>query len=284
MSRFLDDTIVEDYIYDPFGEKFEKFSVSGSTQIRTGTNYMENNFSADVTYREGETGLVDFKIENLKQTNKGLVYEFAKDFYFILTNISVKLNSKYYADSITNYQEIIRNWENKKVSLLEKYKKIPNAEDLLDNFELSLKDEEKIRKTVFGDGIGYAFFPGIKPFVGKELFNKKVRYGILPGYHFGLEIPLKEELTLRRQDGTVTVEVRGHIDVLSIKDQKEFLKIIRRLYDESVSIPDVYYVSEEKYTLSSGLRYRRAELKRHFEIKGVHFKIDTLRYKPNEEL
>jgi hypothetical protein len=289
MSRFLD--VVDDYIFDPKKKKESngKYIIEGSTQTRNGINFVENSFSAEVTYLENINSLpykVQYTIDNLKQSNEGLIFQFAESFNEFTSQLDLYLNEDYHVLQIANHQEIVNQWLRKKIHLFEKFKQIPNIHQLLENYEKSIHNEEKLRNSIFYEGIAYIFFPKIKHLIkNSEKFPVRLsRTKYLNGYYFGLKIPIKEEITIKRNENqSYTFSIFGSLNESKIEDKTYFLKAFRMLYGEQVELKQISFKSVENYILNSNLEYRIGEIDHHFEVKNVHFKKDSLKYKFRED-
>lgn len=288
MSRFLD--IIEDYVFDPKIRKESNglYEIEGITQTRNGINFIDNRFSAEITYTENLSVIphkVLYKVNKLKQSNEGLIFKFSEDFNRITSDLEVSINEKFEVVNILNHQEIIQRWLRHKKTFLDKYQEIPKINELLVNYEKSISNEVKLRKSIFYEGIAYIFFPKIKHLIldSNDFPKRYKRKKNLNGYYFGIKIPILEDINIKENDNkSITVFIKGSLDLKSIDNPKRFLSAFKMLYGENVKMEDISFRSEEKYVLSSNFEYRLGEIDHHFEVKDVHFKTDKLNYKYRE--
>lgn len=260
-----------------------KFSVIGSSQTRNGISFIENNFSADISYREDLSGSVkkiNYKVTDLKQSCEGLIFQFAECFNELTADLVLQINDGFEVTGILNHKEIIQKWESERTNLKEKFKLIPDIHDLLNTYENSVKNEEKLRNSIFYTGIAQIFFPRIKQLLQPPVEQKKfMRKRFLHGFYFGLKIPVKEELTIRQSDQLLIASLTAVLDVESIENKEEFIRAFRMLYGDKIEMDDITFHATEKYELSCDLECLTGEIDQYFEVKGVHFKKDKISYK-----
>ncbi|GEN66007.1 hypothetical protein [Chryseobacterium rhizosphaerae] len=262
------------------------YDVSGITQTRNGITFIENTFSAKVNYREnliGPVKKVNYKVEDLHQSCSGLIFQFAAYFNDITSSLELAINEGYEVERILNLSEISQKWHSEKKILAEKFKTIPNLDKLLENYEKSIDNEEKLRNSIFYTGIAQLFFPRIKqllqvPMESKKFFRKRN----LQGFYFGIKVPIKEELSVvENYNDKITAHIVGSLDVESIEDKEHFLRAFRMLYGEGINMEDITFWSKEKYTMSRELVYETGEIDQYLEVNGVYFKKDKLSFKPS---
>ncbi|UIR57813.1 hypothetical protein LZQ00_08325 [Sphingobacterium sp. SRCM116780] len=260
------------------------YDVFGTTQTRNGITFIENTFSATVSYQENLIGTaksVKYKVKDLNQSCTGLIFQFAQYFNDITSSLELAINEGYEVESILNLPEISQKWLSEKKVLAEKFKSIPNLDELLDNYEKNIANEAKLRNSIFYIGIAQLFFPRIKHLLQFPIDSKKfLRKRILHGFYFGIKIPIKEELVIQKNSSNlITANIYGNLDIESIENKKEFLSAFRMLYGEGVEMEDITFQSKEKYELSHELEYKTGKIDQYFEVKGVHFKKDIIEYK-----
>lgn len=183
-------------------EKFHNYIIVGSSQTRNGITFIENNYTARVGYAEDFSDnsnlKVFYNITNLEQSCDGVIFQFAQKFSEITSNLILKVNEAYEVEEIINHHEILKKWKNSKEGFEEEYKLIPKVAELLINYENSIANEEKLRKSIFYVGIAQLFFPRIKQlFAPPRVSTKFARTRNLHGYYFGIKIPVKEELSVK---------------------------------------------------------------------------------------
>lgn len=266
-------------------KKHEKgiYYVNGFSQTRNGISFIENTYVADVTYQEDLSGPVqkiNYKVNNLKQSCDGLVFQFAQCFNELTADLELQINEGFEVVNILNHNEIIQNWIHERKSLKDKFKSIPDIEELLNSYEKSIKDEEKLRNSIFYVGIAQLFFPRIKQLLQPPLEQKKfMRKRFLHGFYFGLKIPVKEELTIRESDKILIASIHASLDVEGIENKEEFIKAFRMLYGDKIQMDEITFQANEKYEMSHDLECLTGEIDQYFEVKGVHFKKDKITYK-----
>lgn len=279
-----------------FGKIFEKidasesrrhkkgiYYVNGFSQTRNGISFIENNYSADVTYQEDLSWPIQkiyYKVSNLKQSCNGLIFQFAQCFNELTADLELQINEGFEVISILNHNEIIQNWAQERKSLRDKFKSIPDIEALLDTYEKSIKNEEKLRNSIFYTGIAQVFFPRIKQLFQPPIEQEKfMRKRFLHGFYFGLQIPVKEELTIRKSDKILMASIHAVLDVKSIEKKEEFIRGFRMLYGDEIQLDDITFRANEKYEMSHDLECLTGEIEQYLEVKGVHFKKDKITYK-----
>lgn len=279
-----------------FGKIFEKrdgsesrkhkkgiYYVNGFSQTRNGISFIENNYAADVTYQEDLSGAVqkiNYKVSNLKQSCDGLVFQFAQCFNELTADLELQINEGFEVTSILNHNEIIQNWTRERGSLKDRFKSIPDIEELLDNYEKSIKNEEKLRNSIFYVGIAQLFFPRIKQLLQPPIEQEKfMRKRFLHGFYFGLQIPVKEELIIRQSDRLLIASIHAVLDVENIENKEEFIKAFRMLYGDEIQMDDITFQANEKYEMSRDLECLTGKIDQYLEVKGVHFKKDKITYK-----
>jgi hypothetical protein len=266
--------------------KREDYVVNGFSQTRNGISFIENNFSANVIYREDLSGPVqkiNYRVTNLKQSCVGLIFQFAQCFNKFTADLELQINDGFEVTAILNHNKIIQSWTSGRHLLKEKFKSIPDVDNLLDNYEKSIKNEGKLRNSIFYTGIAQLFFPRIKQLFRPPVEQKRfLRKRFLDGFYFGLKIPIKEELTIRNGNKILVASIYGSLDIDGIENKEEFLRAFRMLYGEEVKLGDISFQAKEKYELSYDLECQTGEIEQYFEVKGVHFKKDKIAYKQNQ--
>lgn len=257
------------------------YTVTGFSQTRNGISFIENNFSADVIYREDlSEKKIRYKVSDLKQSCEGLIFQFAQCFNEFTADLELQINEGFEVTGILNHKEIIQKWEAERTSLKDKFKSIPDVEELLNNYENSVKNEEKLRNSIFYTGIAQIFFPRIKQLLQPPIEQKKfMRKRFLHGFYFGLKIPVKEELTIRTSDQLLIANLDAVLDIESIEDSEEFIRAFKMLYGDKIEMDDITFHAKEKYELSGALECITGEIDQYFEVRGVHFKKDKISYK-----
>ena len=265
--------------------KYKKgiYYVNGFSQTRNGISFIENNYSADVTYQEdlyGPVQKINYKVNNLKQSCEGLIFQFAQCFNELTADLELQINDGFEVTGILNHNAIIQNWTSKRQALKDKFKSIPDVDELLNNYEKNIKNEEKFRNSIFYTGIAQLFFPRIKQLFQPPIEQEKfMRKRFLHGFYFGLQIPVKEEVTIRESDKILIASIHAVLDVKSIENKEEFIKGFRMLYGDEIQMDDITFRANEKYEMSHDLECLTGEIDQYLEVKGVHFKKDKITYK-----
>lgn len=264
----------------------DRFWVSGSSQLRMGIYYIDNEFTADVFYKETDTqahGLsAEYRVTNLLQNNKSFSHLFFQALYAITSDLKVALDSQYQVTKILNHPSIPEKWLKNKDDFLKKYSYIPDIEEALSNYEANIQDEEKLRDVIFYHGISAAFFPRIKGIVQHtEEGSVTERIRIFSQYVLGMYLPVKEVIRHKKENGKIRVEIDGSIDYDRL-DSQRLLAVCKRMYEKDVRLDEISLTVKENYILSDTLSYEEGELFHHFFIRGRHFKTDKLAYRINK--
>lgn len=263
---------------------FHSYDVAGNSQTRNGINFIENGYTAQVQYSEDFSDPFNLKViynvNNLEQSCDGIIFQFAKRFNEFTSDLVLKVNEINEVEEIINHHEIIQKWNDGKSELKLQFQQIPNIQELLENYEKSIGSEEKLRNSIFYVGISQLFFPRIKQLFTPPIeATKFARTRLLHGFYFGIQIPIKEELSVKEiRDNKLVANITGELDVENIVDKEKFLSAFRLLYGENVELDDISFQATERYVLSEDLVNLKGEINQHFEIKGVHFKKDNLSY------
>lgn len=263
----------------------DRYEVMGVTQTRNGITFIENNFSATVFYTENlqdNIKKVNYQVEHIEQSCKGLIFQFAEHFNKITADLDLRLNDNYEVEMILNHSAITEKWLSEKQLLAEKFKTIPNLDELFSNYEKNISSEEKLRESIFYTGIAQLFFPRIKQLLQPPIELKKfLRKRNFQGFYFGIRIPIKEELILAEtSNNKITAQITGSLDVDSIEDKEHFIGAFRMLYGADLTMEDITFKSIEKYTLNRELVYEAGEIDQYIEVRGSHFKKDKISFKP----
>ena len=261
------------------------YEVEGIAQTRNGITFIENTFSAKVLYQENleaKVKKVRYKVEHLKQSCEGLLFQFAENFNNITADLDLQLNDNYEVEAILNHSEIKDKWLAQKKILSDKFRAIPNLDELFANYEKNIAGEEKLRSSIFYAGIAQLFFPRIKQLLQPPIELKKFfRKRNLHGFYFGVLIPVKEELTIiENGKEEIKATIVGSLDVDGIENKDHFLSAFQMLYGTGITMDDITFQSREKYTLNRELVYETGEIDQCFEVCGSHFKKDKISFKP----
>lgn len=266
-------------------DKVESFHYQtiGNSQTRNGTTFIENDYTTFIDYHEigtdsNRTAL--YKVRQINQTCSGLIFQFAENFNQITSELELRLNEVFEVEEIINHKNILSKWKNEKERLKDQFKTIPNVDKLLENYEKNIQDEEKLRNSLFYISFTQLFFPRIKHLLNDIENSKKFeRSRNLHDFYFGVKIPVVEELIIKKiEHNQITATIEGKLDVNKIEHKETFLQAFKMLYGNDVEQNDISFTSRLQIIYDENLNYKEGSLNEFFEVKGVHFKKDTISF------
>ncbi|MBB1138396.1 hypothetical protein [Myroides sp. WP-1] len=262
------------------------YVVEGKTQTRAGTLFIENEYTSLVRYKDENKGtqrIATYQVEDYKQSCSGFVFQLTERLNDITSDLIVRLNANYEVEEIVNHQAILAKWDVEKSKIKEQFSSIPDSEELFERFENALNNEEKLRQTLFYNGLTQLFFPRIKQMLEDiEVSKKYKRKRFLAGIPFGLQLPILEELRVQKiDDHQFSATIKGTLNKDEITDKKEFLSVFKFLYGEDKTLDDLHFRSKEYYVFDEHLIYQSGSIEEYFEVKGVHFKQDNRTFSKN---
>ena len=280
MSSYVDVILRNE---NPTKSKIETFhyQVIGNSQTRNGTTFIENDYTTLIGYNEIQKDsrrTVLYKLEKINQTCSGLIFQFAENFSQITSELELRLNEGFEVEEILNHKNILDRWNNEKKRLKDQFKIIPNVNQLLDNYEKSIHDEDKLRNSLFYVSLTQLFFPRVKHLLNEiEGVKKYERNRDLHGFYFGLKIPIIEELFIKKiENNQIVATIEGRLDVSKIKET--FLQAFKMLYGNDTEQKDISFTSRLQIIYDENLNYKEGSLDEFFEVKGVHFKKDKISF------
>ncbi|TWP24289.1 hypothetical protein ETU10_03325 [Apibacter muscae] len=269
-------TIKEDYFYDPV--PCYDYEVRGSSEYKIADQYTQNHFSSLVYFKQDEYKQAEFTVSSFSQTSKALIYEIAQNFSSSISSLHLQLNDIGQVTKILNLEEIQANFLKSRVGLLEKYSHVPDISVILDNYEASLKEEEKLRKSLFYYGVYRLFFTGIKELVQDIYPQKRItRTRKLDGFILSLALPVIEDILIERVKDTYKVMIEGRIDFDKL-DKNIFIDACRFMYGKEITFSDIVFSAKESYELDYNFIFLRGSYKHLFEIRGKLLKRDELSF------
>lgn len=259
--------------------KLITYEVTGNSQTRANTLFIENEYTALVNYKDEikeKVRIAVYQVEDYKQSCDGLIFRFTGKLNHITSDLELRLNERYEIEEIVNHKAILNKWQEEKNKLKTEFRTIPDSDVLFENYEKAIRDEERLRKTLFYNGLTQLFFPRIKQMLLDFDSSKKYkRKKVLAGDYFGLQIPIIEELSIQRVNNKISATIKGTLDKSNIQDEVEFMSIFKRLYGQEKTLNDLLFFSKEYYVFDEFLVFDSGSIEEYFEVKGVLFKKDN---------
>ncbi|TWP30149.1 hypothetical protein ETU08_06220 [Apibacter muscae] len=266
----------EDYFYDPV--PCYDYVVRGSSEYKIGDQSTINHFSSLVYCKVDEYKQAVFVVSSFSQSSKALIYLLAQDFSSCVSSLCLQLNEIGQVTKILNLEEIQAKFLNAKLSLLDKYSKVPDISVILDNYGASLKEEGKLRKSLFYYGVYRLFFTGIKELVKDSYPQKRItRTRKLDGFILSLALPVIEDILIERVKDIYRVTIVGRIDFDRL-DKNIFIDACRFMYGKEITFSDIVFSAKESYELDYNFIFLRGSYKHFFEIRGKLLKRDELSF------